>query len=93
LITGYVFVSKEAWKNELRENLYLALVLLENHKMPTIYFIPSTAWLTPNELLRDRDYDKEDQKSKPEWGVNISKKNMELLKQYDITKFIQQAKA
>ena len=90
---GYVFVSKEAWKNELRENLYLALVLLENHKMPTIYFIPSTAWLTPNELLRDRDYDKEDQKSKPEWGVNISKKNMELLKQYDITKFIQQAKA
>lgn len=91
--TGYVFVSKEAWKNELRENLYLALVLLENHKMPTIYFIPSTAWQTPNELLRDRDYDKEDQKSKPEWGVNISKKNMELLQQYDITKFIQQAKA
>jgi len=91
--TGYVFVSKETWKNELRENLYLALVLLENHKMPTIYFIPSTAWLTPNELLRDRDYDKEDQKSKPEWGVNISKKNMELLQQYDITKFIQQAKA
>ncbi len=91
--TGYVFISKEAWKNELRANLYLALVLLDNHKMPTIYFIPSTAWRTPNELLRDRDYDKEGQKSKPEWGVNISKKNMELLQQYDITKFIQQAKA
>ena len=91
--TGYVFVTKDTWKNNLRDNLYLALVLFENHKMPTIYFIPSTAWLTPNDLFRDRLYDKEGQKSKPEWGINISSKNMELLKQYDVTKFIALTKA
>ncbi len=90
--TGYVYVSKETWKNELRDNLYLALVLLDNHKMPTIYFIPSNAWLSPNELLKDRNYEKEGQKSKPEWGVNVSQKNMGLLHQYDITKFIERIK-
>ena len=90
--TGYVYVSKETWKNELRDNLYLALVLLDNHKMPTIYFIHSNAWLSPNELLKDRNYEKEGQKSKPEWGVNVSQKNMGLLHQYDITKFIERIK-
>lgn len=91
--TGYVFVTKDTWKNKLRDNLYLALVQFENHKMPTIYFIPSTVWLTPNDVFRDRLYDKEGQKSKPEWGINISAKNMDLLKQYDVTKFIALTKA
>jgi hypothetical protein len=90
--TGYVYITKETWKNHLRENLYLALVLLDNHRMPTIYFIQSTEWLKPNDLLKDRDYKSERQSSKPEWGINISKKNMELLQQYDITKFIGRAK-
>ena len=53
--TGYVYITKETWKNHLRENLYLALVLLDNHRMPTIYFIQSTEWLKPNDLLTDRD--------------------------------------
>jgi hypothetical protein len=86
--TGYVYISKETWRNELRDNLFLALVLLDNNKMPRIYFIPSTSWLKPNELLKDRDYNKEGQKSKPEWGINVSKKNMVLLNKYDVTKFI-----
>ena len=90
--TGYVYLPKETWKNQLRKNLYLALVLLDNHRMPTIYFIQSTEWLTPNDLLKDRDYKSEGQSSKPEWGINISKKNFELLKQYDITKFIEGSK-
>ena len=90
--TGYVYVSKDCWNNELRGNLYLALVILENFNMPQIYFIPSTAWNTPNELLKDRDYKKEGQKSKPEWGINVSKKNMEHLNQYNITKFIEWVK-
>jgi hypothetical protein len=85
--TGYVFVTKDTWNNKLRENLYLALVLINNNEMPTIYFIPSTAWNTPNDLLKDRDYDKEGQRSKPEWGINVSKKNMELLEQYNIQSF------
>jgi len=91
--TGYAFVTKETWRFELRENLYLALVLLENGKMPKVFMIPSIAWKTPNELLRDRDYTKEGQTSKPEWGINISKKNMNILNQYDIMEFIEQTKA
>ena len=90
--TGYVFVSKESWKNQLRTNLYLALVILENYKAPTIYIIPSTDWHMPNDLLRDYNYDKEGQISKPECGINISRKNMNLLKQYDISKFIEDVK-
>lgn len=84
---SYVFVNKESWKSGLRRNLYLALVILKNKTSPTIYFIPSIDWHTPNDLLRDHDYSKEGQTSKPDWGINVSKKNMEILKQYDLTKF------
>ncbi|SCX99528.1 hypothetical protein [Flavobacterium caeni] len=86
--TGYIFVTKDSWKDGLKENLYLALVLMQNHKMPVVYFIPSTVWLNPNELFKDKLYDKPGQKSKPEWGINISKKNMELLSKYDISKMV-----
>jgi hypothetical protein len=38
-------------------------------------------WLTPNAVFVDRKYEGEGLKSKPEWGVNVSQKNMpELLK-------------
>ncbi len=33
-------------------------------------------------LLRYRPYDKPGRKSKPEYGINISKKNMHMLKKY-----------
>lgn len=80
--TGYVFVTKECWKDGLRDNLYLALVILENYKEPSTYLIPSTAWNNPTDLLRDRNYDSLSQKSKPEWGINLSMKNDYLLDQY-----------
>jgi hypothetical protein len=44
------------------------------------YLIPATAWKAPNELLVSRDY--EGLKSKPEWGLNVSQKNMAALEQY-----------
>ncbi|RTQ48913.1 DUF4365 domain-containing protein [Hymenobacter gummosus] len=91
--TGYVFVSKHTWGNTLRANLYLALVILRNNQSPSLYLIPSTAWLAPNELLRDREYRKElGQTSKPEWGVNVSQRNMPLLEAYSVEHFIQSMK-
>jgi hypothetical protein len=39
--------------------------------------IPATAWKETNNLLCDKDYT--GLKSDPEYGVNISKKNMHLL--------------
>jgi hypothetical protein len=85
--TKYIYITKDSWKKHgLRENLYLAIVIMHNNKMPMIYFIPSTVWRTPNELFKDKDY--KGLKSKPEWGINLSKKNIELLAKYDITRMI-----
>ena len=85
--TGYVFVTKSKWKSGLRENLYLILVLLKNNEMPSVFLIPSKVWGNPTALFTEKNYEKEGQKSPPEWGINISQKNMEELEQYEITKF------
>ena len=82
--SSYVFITKKNWPAEdmSRKNLFLALVILKNGVAPESYLIPASAWLEPNELLRNRDYEGAGNISKPEWGVNISHKNMHLLNQY-----------
>ena len=75
---GYVFMQKT--KFQLNENLYLALGLLFHKEPPTLYLIPSTVWLSPDSVFVERNYD--GLKSKPEWGLNISKKNMSVLEYY-----------
>lgn len=81
---GYVFMQKEKFK--LSSNLYLALAILKEGVEPFLYLIPSLAWKNPNALLVDRDYI--GKKSKPEWGVNISYKNMKLLNEYLFAKTV-----
>lgn len=85
--TGYVFAQKDKFNVE-QNNLYMALVIFKNGCLPQIFLIPASAWKNENALLRNRNYEKEGQKSKPEWGVNISNKNMDLLKEYEISKAI-----
>jgi len=82
--SAYVFITKNNWKPEdlHRTNLYLALVLLKDGEAPNVYLIPASAWLEPNEIFCNRDYNKEGQKSLPEWGINISLKNMDILLKY-----------
>jgi hypothetical protein len=75
---GYVFMQKS--KFTIHDHLYLALCFLKEGKAPALYLIPSTAWLKPNALFADRDY--ENKKSKAEWGINISKKNIAALEKY-----------
>ena len=75
---GYVFMQKE--KFALNENLYLALAILNQGKSPDLYLIPSTAWKNPDAIFVDRTY--ENLKSKPEWGINLSMKNIPLLEGY-----------
>lgn len=79
--TGYVFMGKEHFDIE-DESLYLCLLIFEHEKLPEMYLIPATAWKTETDLLRYRPYDKPGQKSKPEYGINISKKNMHMLNKY-----------
>lgn len=79
-VRGMTYVFAQKAKFQLSERLYMALVLFTDGVAPELYLIPSTAWLNPNELLVDREY--EGLKSEPEYGVNLSRKNMELLDQY-----------
>ena len=51
-------------------------------QLPDVFVIPATAWDKPNAVLVERNYDKPGQTSKPEWGINISKKNFRVLDSY-----------
>ncbi|MEM3561591.1 MAG: DUF4365 domain-containing protein [Nitrososphaeria archaeon] len=79
---NYVFMPKD--KFVIKTSLYLVLVLFEQGKLPNLYLIPSTAWLKPNELFKSYDYI--GKKSKPEFGLMISKKSLPILSQYEFDK-------
>ena len=83
--TGYVFMQKD--KFQLREHLHLALALLVEGHPPELYLIPSFVWKKETPIFKSREY--EGLKSKPEWGLNISKKNMPLLEPYRFEKMVQ----
>lgn len=76
--TGYVFAQKSKF-NINNRNLYMALLIFKEGKMPDFFLIPSEAWKVPNDVFVDRDYDKPGQTSKPEYGINISIKNYDIL--------------
>lgn len=76
--TGYVFMQKD--KFHLHEELLLALVRFEEGNEPELFLIPSIAWQETDALLVSRDY--EGRASKPEWGINLSRKNFPLLSRY-----------
>lgn len=82
---NYIFLPKH--KFDLRKNLLVAIVLFEEGKPPKMSLIPSSEWSNPNRLLVSRDY--EGKKSKPEWGLNISKKNLDLLNKFEFDKIIE----
>ena len=78
---GYVFVAKSKMPELSDSRLVCYLHFLED-KLPDIFVIPASAWKNPNAVLVDRKYDKPGQKSSPEWGINISRKNYNLLDSY-----------
>lgn len=85
---AYVFFSKD--KFELSENLYAALVLFFDDNPPELFLIPATAWREPNEFLVEHPY--EGLKSKPEYGINLSKRNLHILQQFAFDKIVNQLK-
>jgi hypothetical protein len=82
---NYTFMRKDKWNID-DKNAYLILLLFTDDRMPDVYMIPATSWKSPDLLLCDKDYI--GLKSKPEYGVNISKKNMPLLERFNIEKSI-----
>lgn len=83
---GYVFMQKT--KFPLRPHTYLALCVLTEGQEPKVFLIPSVAWLAPNTIFVDRNYDAQGQTSKPEWGLNVSKRNMPAFSQYSFESII-----
>ena len=83
---GYIFMTKSKMP-ELSDERLVCFLHFVDGKLPDVFIIPSSAWKTPNAVLVDRKYDKPGQKSEPEWGVNVSKKNYDLLNQYQAGKW------
>lgn len=79
---NYIFIPKEPFG--ISPDRLVAAVLLEQGQAPSLYIVPMTAWVAPNALLVSRDY--EGKKSKPEWGLNLSRKNLPLLEPYAFEK-------
>ena len=82
---NYIFFPKH--KFALRKNLLAAVVLFSPARPPQAYLIPSLAWQAPSTLLRDREYF--GKQSKPEWGLNLSAKNLALLSAFSFESVIQ----
>ena len=82
---NYIFFRKD--KFGLRDNLVAVAVLFLQGEAPQMCLIPSTAWREPDALRVSRDY--ENGKSKPEWGLNLSKKNLPLLAKFAFEAMVQ----
>jgi hypothetical protein len=83
---NYIFFPKHCF--EIRENLLAAVVIFSPEKLPDIFLIPSVSWLKTDALFASRDYDQPGQKSQPEWGLNLSRKNYGLLAEFQFEKQI-----
>lgn len=72
---NYIFATKE--KCPLSASRLLAVVLFLENEAPKLYLVPTVTWHSPNEVFVSRDY--EGKASKPDWGINLSIKNLPML--------------
>ena len=86
--TGSVFLP-EIHFSPKHARLCCALALFQDGRLPDLFLIPASAWAQATPLLQYYPYDK-GQKSKPEYVVNFSKKNLPLLDEYAFDKIIPQ---
>lgn len=77
----YVFMQKEHFDIE-DENMFLFLILLSDGEHPDTYIIPAPTWGQESKVFVYHAY--EGKKSKPEYGINVSKKNRMELEKYRI---------
>jgi hypothetical protein len=75
---NYIFFPKA--KFPLRDNLLAAIVIFMPEREPALFLVPAPVWESPNLLFVNRDY--KGKQSKPEWGLNLSHKNLPLLEPY-----------
>lgn len=84
--TNYVFMIEEHF-NIADSELFLFLSILTDNELPVSYIVPATVW--ENDATGMFVYRKyEGKKSKPEYGINLSAKNMPFLDMYKVEKMI-----
>ena len=84
--TGYVFMREEYFDIS-DQSLYLFLLLLNDGEHPIEYLIPATTW--DNDSSNTFVYHSyEGKKSKPEYGLNISAKNIPQLERFKLENMI-----
>lgn len=89
--TNYVFMREEHFDIS-DDSLYLFLLMLTDGEHPKMYIVPAAVWRERNDsAFVYRTY--EGKKSKPEYGINISAKNIDSLEQYRIENMIEKIMA
>ena len=88
--SNYVFIPKN--KIVVDERHLVCFIRFKDGELPKVYVIPAVAWLKPSHILVNRDYDKPGQRSKPEWGINWSKKNEHLFEEFKIENYFKEQK-
>lgn len=89
LKSNYVYIHKTKF-DITNKNLYLAVLVFKQGSLPDMFLIPSKAWLTPGGPIVDYEYQKTGQISKPEYAVNISKKNYSILETFSMENSIRE---
>ena len=87
--TTYVYMQEEHF-DILDDSLYLFLTLLTDGEHPVSYLIPAITWQNIDGVFVHRTY--EGKKSKPEYGINLSAKNIPNLAKYKIENYFTNAK-
>ena len=85
---NYIFFLKS--KFELRQNLYAVIVLFTGQSKTDLFLIPSITWEKTNSLFVEKNY--ENKKSPPEYGLNLSQKNLPLLEEFKFKRKIEDLK-
>jgi hypothetical protein len=78
---GYTFIAKEKMQ-DLSPHRLVFYMNFKKDGTHDAYLIPATAWQTPSAVLTSKDYI--EQKSRPEWGINMSQKNAHFLEEYKV---------
>ena len=81
---NYIFFEKNKFKIKLSHMAVIAIYA--QYELPKLYLVPFIVWLEPNSLFVSRDY--VGLKSKPEWGISLSEKNLPILEKYNFDEFI-----
>ena len=82
---NYIYFKKT--KFQIRENLFAVILIFKKELKPDMFLIPSNIWTKPDKFFVDRKY--KGKKSVPEYGINLSKKNLSRLVEFEFEKTIE----